>query len=386
MRRADVRRRALRASYLVIALLLAYATLFPQPALAQAPVPGACHDGTLPGGALSRICVPESGWNGGLLVFAHGYVSVTEPVDFQHLTLPDGTNIPQLAQALGFAFATTSYRQNGLAVLEGLEDVTQLVAAFEAAVGQRAAKTIIAGVSEGGLIAALAAERAPQVFDGALSTCGPIGSFRGQVDYVGDLRVLFDFYYPGVIPGPATDVPAVVRDLWAPLFVPVIRTLVEADPARALELLRVARAPFDPADPSTIAQTVINVLWYNVFGTNDAVAKLGGNPFDNSTRWYAGSGNDAVLNALVQRHAAAPAALASLQAYETSGAPGVRLVTLHTVADEVIPFGHQIIYGFKVDATGSRERVVSIPIGRYGHCQFTTGEVLTGLAALITQP
>ena len=29
-----------------------------------------------------------------------------------------------------FAFATTSYRQNGLAVLEGLEDVTQLVAAF----------------------------------------------------------------------------------------------------------------------------------------------------------------------------------------------------------------------------------------------------------------
>jgi hypothetical protein len=62
----------------------------------------------------------------------------------------------------------------------------------------------------------------------------------------------------------------------------------------------------------------------------------------------------------------------------------VRLVTLHTVADEVIPFGQQIIYGFTVDPTGSHHRVVSIPIGRYGHCQFTTGEVLAGLAALIT--
>jgi pimeloyl-ACP methyl ester carboxylesterase len=381
-----MRRRASWAPQIVVALLLACATLLPHAAFAQAPVPGACHDGTLPGGALSRICVPESGWNGVLLVFAHGYIAATEPVNFQHLTLPDGTNIPQVTQALGFAFATTSYRQNGLAVLEGLEDVTQLVAAFEVMVGQRPAKTFIAGVSEGGLIAALAAERAPHVFDGALSTCGPIGTFRGQVDYVGDFRVLFDFYYPGVIPGPATDVPAVVRDLWDVVFVPVITALVAADPGRALELIRVSRAPIDPADPSTITQTMINVLWYNVFGTNDAVAKLGGNPFDNSTRWYVGSGHDGLLNLLVQRHAADPAALASLQAYETSGAPGVRLVTLHTVADEVIPYGHQIIYGLKADATGSRHRFVSIPIGRYGHCQFTTAEVLTGLAVLVSQP
>lgn len=386
MRPGDVRRRSARAPRFAFALLLACAALLPRQALAQAPVPGACHDGTLPGGALSRICVPESGWNGGLLVFAHGYVSATEPVDFQHLTLPDGTNIPQITQLLGFAFATTSYRQNGLAVLEGLEDVTQLVGAFEAMVGQRAAKTFIAGVSEGGLIAALAAERAPTVFDGALSTCGPIGTFRGQIDYVGDFRVLFDFYYPGVIPGPATDVPAFVRDLWDPLYVPVITAIVEADPARALELIRVSRAPIDPADPSTITQTFINVLWYNVFGTNDAVGKLGGNPFDNLTRWYTGSGNDDLLNLLVQRHAADPAALVSLQAYETSGVPGVPLVTLHTTGDEIIPFGHQVIYGFKTEATGNRHRFVPIPIARYGHCQFTTVEVLTGLAVLVSQP
>jgi hypothetical protein len=31
---------------------------------------------------------------------------------------------------LGYAFATTTYRQNGLAILEGVDDIRELVAAF----------------------------------------------------------------------------------------------------------------------------------------------------------------------------------------------------------------------------------------------------------------
>ena len=50
------------------------------PTPAQAATPGACVDGTLPSLALSRICVPASGWNGALLVYAHGYVAPTLPV------------------------------------------------------------------------------------------------------------------------------------------------------------------------------------------------------------------------------------------------------------------------------------------------------------------
>ena len=35
------------------------------------------------------------------------------------------------------------------------------------------------------------------------------------------------------------------------------------------------------ANPSTIVNTALDALWYNVFATNDAVQKLGGNPFGN---------------------------------------------------------------------------------------------------------
>ena len=68
----------------------------------------------------------------GLVVFAHGYVAFNQPLNFYHLTLPDGTSIPGLVESPGFAFATTSYRKNGLAVLEGVEDVKELVQAFQA--------------------------------------------------------------------------------------------------------------------------------------------------------------------------------------------------------------------------------------------------------------
>src|SRR5688572_631167 len=100
-----------------ILLFALLTTLAPARADAQ-PIPGPCQPGVLPSGALSLICVPAVGWNGQLVAFAHGYVDVREPLDFQNLMLPDGTPLPLLVQSLGFAFATTSYRQNGLAILE----------------------------------------------------------------------------------------------------------------------------------------------------------------------------------------------------------------------------------------------------------------------------
>ena len=103
----------------------------------------------LPSGALSRICVPDDGWNGHLVVLAHSYVAFNEPIGFYHLALPDGTDIPTLIQTLGFAFATTSYRQNGLAILEGVDDLRELIQAFEAAHGAPD-RTYAPGVSEGG--------------------------------------------------------------------------------------------------------------------------------------------------------------------------------------------------------------------------------------------
>jgi pimeloyl-ACP methyl ester carboxylesterase len=170
---------------IVFATIFGIAVLLPGPARAQSAIPQPCVDGVLPSGALSRICVPL-GWNGQLVVFAHGYVAPGQPLAFHQLQLPDGTDIPTLVQGLGFAFATTSYRQNGLAVLEGADDIRELVAQFSAT--HSTLRTYITGVSEGGLVAALLAERSPELFYSGLALCGPVGSFRAQIDYFGDFR------------------------------------------------------------------------------------------------------------------------------------------------------------------------------------------------------
>src|SRR5262245_32343925 len=174
------------------------------------PAAAACDpDGIQESGAVYRICMPPAGqWNGRLVIWAHGYVSFDKPVSIpeDQLHLPDGTSIPDIVNALGFAFATTSYSVNGTAVRQGLADVTDLVSVFAAAKGP-ASRVYLVGASEGGLVTALAVEQHPDLFAGGLATCGPIGSFPLQVAYIGDFRVLFDYFFPDLLPGDPGHVP-----------------------------------------------------------------------------------------------------------------------------------------------------------------------------------
>lgn len=346
--------------------------------------PGPCVDGALAGGARSRVCTPVAGWNGQVVVYAHGYVPALLPIDFYNLELPDGTDLPTLIQSLGFAFATTTYRQNGLTILEGVEDVRQLVEAIPTYTGSTPTRTWMTGVSEGGLVTTLAAERYPDLFDGAYALCGPIGDFRFQINYIGDFRVLFDYFFPGVIDGSPVAIPPAVIANW-PAYEATITALVAANPSRARQLLRVAKAPYDPAVPESVVQTTLGLLRYNVYGANDATAKLGGNPYDNRTRWYTGSSNDLLLNLRVKRFSAAPAAVTAMRAYTPTGTLPVPLVTLHTTADEIVPAVHELLYLSKVHPV-DRGRFLPLPVFRYGHCSFTATEVLLGFATLLAQP
>lgn len=365
------------------AAMITAVCLLPATARAQA-VPGECETGVLPGGAGSLICVPVSGWNGQLLVYAHGYVAPTEPLGFYQLTAPDGTYVPAVVQSLGFAFATTTYRQNGLVILEGAEDIRRLVAAFSRT-HPAPTRTHIVGLSEGGLIATLLAERSPALFSSALAACAPIGSFRLQLNSIGDFRVLFDYFFPGVIPGSPIQIPDYVIANWDRLYVPAVTAALVSNPARALELMRVSRSAYDANNLGTVVSTTLNVLRYNIVGTNDAIGKLGGNPFSNRFTLYLGSSNDLRLNLLVRRFSASPGALAALTAYETDGDLSIPLVTLHTTLDEVVPFAHELLYLPKVNLFG-RGRFIPIPVGRYGHCNFTTAELLGSFAIAATLP
>jgi pimeloyl-ACP methyl ester carboxylesterase len=345
-----------------------------------APTAG-CTDGALEHGALYRICFPAS-WNGDLVLYAHGYVPA-----HQEIALPDdvigGQSISGTLTGLGYAFATTSYRANGLVAPEATEDLVELDATVRRLYRPDPGRSVIIGFSEGGLVATLAVEQHPELFDGALAGCGPIGDFQAQLNYIGDFRVVFDYLFPGVIPGTAINVPETVRSRWEAIYVPAIVIALGANFDAALELVRITGAPVAGNDLQSVAETTVGILWYDVFGFADAQARLGGQPFDNSTRVYAGSSNDPALNAGVQRFTADPAAVAALARFQTSGNLQVPLTTLHTTGDEIVPFSQSQLYGEKVSQAGKTASLSQNAVDRHGHCAFQGLEVLSAFTTLM---
>ncbi len=384
---------------LLIVLVLVLTMVPVLPALAQTGI--VCdYYGVHGNGAKYCITLPSEGdWNGDLVIFAHGYVSVREPLEipWDQLILPDGTPMPAIVNDLGYAFATTSYSENGLAVVRGVIDILDLVEVFNDTVG-RPNRVYLVGASEGGLVTTLAVEQHPGPFAGGMAMCGPIGGFRGQVDYWGDFRVVFDYFFPGLLPGSPVDVPDEVMDNWESVYAPGVLVAIQANPLNAQQLLSVTQAPVDPLDPSTIPQTVLGILWYNVFATNDGIEKLRGQPFGNVTverikrmtiyaeKWYMGSLDDQALNQDVQRFIADQSALNKIdKKYETSGKLKKPLVTLHTTGDPIVPYWHAIKYGAKVDENGMGGAYSHIPVNRYGHCNFELAEILGGFGWLVLQ-
>ena len=369
---------------------------------------GGCREGTYSGGEY-LICLPEEGaWNGDLVVYAHGYVAPANPVGIpeDQLVLEDGTSITNTVTSLGYAFAATSYSTNGLAIKEGPAELVDLVATFETTQGVTPAHVYLVGASEGGAITALAVEEHPDVFDGGLATCGPVGDFRRQVDYWGDVRVLFDTFFPDVLPafeaGADPLIPPEVIDGWywcgdpernpnygcaedrEEAYETRVREALLAHPGQTRQLLRVARVPTDRTDPGTGIDALVQLLWYNVFATNDAVVKLGGHPYDNTPRWYWGSSNDWRLNRSVERFDADQTAIDEIEGYyQTSGDLSAPIVTLHTLRDPIVPYWHEPIYRWKVWTNDDQALHAAIPGLRYGHCNFGAGEVLFAFGLLV---
>jgi len=345
----------------------------------EPPVPG-CTDGTTSGGALTRVCFPTE-WNGDLILYAHGYVQPDEP-----LAIPDdligGTPVEDLVNAAGYAYATTSYRANGLVADLAVDDLVQLRELVRRTVRPDPVQIYIVGVSEGGLVAALAVEGPLDPYTGVLAACGPIGDFARQIDYFNDVRVVFDYLFPGVIPGSPIDPPEEVRAGWDATYAPAVAAALADDPDAALELAAVTGIPAEGLDPGTLGEAVVGILWYNVLGTADAQQRLGGQPYDNEDRVYQGSSDDPALNAGVARFAADADARAELIRFETSGNLSAPISIIHTTGDPIVPFFHQPLYADKVAAEGRSELLERSDVERFGHCAFTSSEILAAFGAL----
>ncbi|MBX2998316.1 MAG: alpha/beta hydrolase [Caldilineaceae bacterium] len=378
-----------RSTYLLVRLLLlAGILLMPARTYAETPLPvtpaAVCDpEGTQSNGAKYIICIPKANWNGTLFIYAHGYVAPDEPLS-NNLTLPDGTSIVEALQVFGYGIAATSYSHNGLAVLDGVESVTDLVTVVRSQ-GYNPQRLYLLGVSQGGLVATLAAERWPHLFDGGLAFCGPYGDLLVQSDYFTDARVLFDYFFPDLLPGTPVEIPQDLFENWSSVYTTTVKPAL-VDPinsAKVNQLLQIARIPSADNSAESKASAIQEVLWYNVKATNDAIERLGGQPYDNQDKVYSGSDDDEALNAGVARFRADQSALDEITArYRSTGNLRIPLVTMHTTGDPVVPYDQTDIYKAKVDAQGQGDYYDNIRVEAFGHCTFSQFNVLQSFGRL----
>jgi hypothetical protein len=335
------------------------------------------------------VCMPPANnYNGRMILFAHGYIAQGSPEPatwLSQLALPDGTALPTLLNGQGFGFAASSFSTDGLAILQGIQDTKALINVI-GALDIPVQKYFVTGASEGGLVAAKSIEENPRSYAGGLAVCGPVGGFQKQLNYFGDVRVLFDYFFPGVLTsagGTAIDIPPALINNWFTQYEPAVIEAVNSHPLATLQLVNTAQIEIG-LTPSNAASAIADVLWYNVFATSNAQAVLGGNPYDNTNTVYRGSFDDARLNGHVERYAATGTALSNIAtSYETTGLLYDPLVTLHTLADPIVPFWQEPLYAAKVRSQGSISELVEIPALAYGHCNVNAAQAKTALSVLL---
>src|SRR5882757_1587526 len=156
-------------------------------------------------GAKFRIDIPEK-WTGGLVIYCHGYNPV--PGTYKEGKLP-----PEFAvfTEQGYALAQSGYASGGWAIQEAVTDIENLRRYFTTKYG-KPKETYITGHSMGGFLTMLMIEQYPSAYDAGLALCGPLApTYYFMARGAFDARVVFDYYFPGVLP-PPNEVPSDYRN------------------------------------------------------------------------------------------------------------------------------------------------------------------------------
>jgi pimeloyl-ACP methyl ester carboxylesterase len=368
-----VKRRALAMVLGLIAVLG-----MTRPALADDVV-----NGTIGPGAIYRLVRPTT-WNGTLVVYAHGYVSPDQPVTIP----PDAELVIALLSARGFATAVSSFSENGWVVKDGTQRTHQLLGIFRSKFGHPN-RIYAAGASMGGLIAIRLVETYPGEFSGVLPACAVAGGLRSQLDYFANVRLLFDFFYPGLLPGSVVDVPDGL-DVASAIVLPAVAAMT-ANPAGAFAIASIAQTPVPFANGVELVQSIATALGAAA-GYPDVLRLTHGQAvFDNLTTQYTGALPPATLqliNAGVQRYSASPAGLNDVEHnYTPTGDLRIPALTLSTFRDPVAPGFNRSAYGAAVAAAGDSDwlvqRLVPGTGNGYGHCTFTPLELATAFSDLV---
>ena len=202
---------------------------------------------------------------------------------------------------------------------------------------------------------------------------------------MGNTRALFDFFYPDVLPGTASEVPPGL-DIGQAIVSPAV-AVMQNDPAGALAVGLIEQTPIPFASPAELVQSIATALAWHAMSSGDLLDRTHGHTyFDNSQTEYVGALSMTLLAAIndgVERFSVAPSALEYLdQNYEPSGDLRIPTLMLSTSRDPVVPGFHEVAYRNVVAAAGNSDLLVQRTVDRYGHCIFGPAELASAFADL----
>jgi hypothetical protein len=338
-------------------------------------------------GAAYRVEVPTTGWNGKLVMYAHGFRG-----EGPTLTV-DNPSIRRYLIENGYAWAASSYSTNFYDVRAGVEDTNALALAFKsiaAANGRVLAvpeRTYITGVSMGGHVAGAAIEQEAMTtaknkvrYDGAVPMCGVMG----------DAELFNRFAGMQVAAQALAGVPSYPTNKWSEISGLVTANLFTTFPsvptAQGVKYLSVVEnltGGVRPLFDQGIAFGGSFSSAYGTFGSDGTVTGiLNRNVLDTNTLTYVIEGDvagSAALNLAAQKLTAAPDAnrlrrdgLRWIPAI--NGEFKIPVVSIHTLGDLFVPFSMQQVYQQRATAKGNANWLVQRAIRGASHCDFTVAE------------
>ena len=353
-------------------------------------------------GANYTIVMPDAGWNGTLVVLAHGYRDKADhPGEVDNRSAIDGgfTAIANALAAQGYAVAATSYRDNGWAVKESIHDIVALRALFNGLVG-RPTTSLLTGFSLGSFAAATLAERARGLFDGYLPACGVLAGAPRAWDTgaAGMLAYKLIFGLPAGWGTPAdadNDV-----DFETEVFPTLLSQVLSPSNYGKWEFIRLvsgAEGAVDPLPSALYPSWLFTNFFFLTEARAEAERRAGGPYVQNVTHNYTLTGGQLaylaalgfnaapVLTAMnaSERFSADRSARNYMTHYATfSGKLSDPVLTLHTKWDTLVPWGHESAYAETVAAAGRSNLLVQASTNGLGHCSFAPNEIGAAVALL----
>jgi len=335
---------------------------------AEVPASTTCWAGRDSAGAFYLIAVPKD-WAGTLVLHAHGGPELGAPK--AERTAEDLGRWAIMVRA-GYAWAGSTYRQGGVAVRAAAEDTERLRRIFDQYVG-KPRRTVLHGQSWGAGVAARGAEMftaqtlGRQPYDAVLLTSGVLGGGTRSYDVRTDLRAVYQYLCHN---HPRPTEPAYGVNLGLPAGAHMTRADLKArvDECLALDRPAAQRSAEQQSRVTTLervlripASSILSHMNWATFHFQEISSQRtgGASPFGNLGAVYAGSPDDAALNAGVPRLAAHPAAYRQFAAdTDPTGHIPVPVLSVKWIGDPTAFVELDTQFRTTMEAAGSGSRLV----------------------------